>query len=53
MTLLKVFRRMPEVAAAYADIRGGLTDGARRTWVREMIVECSMYRKVAGLFDEK
>lgn len=33
ITLLKVFRRKPDVAAGYADIRSGLSDAARRAWI--------------------
>lgn len=53
MALVKVFGRKPKFAAEYADIRGGMSDAVRRKWVVEVMVECSMYHKVAGLFVEK
>ena len=53
MVLLQVFRWKPEFATEYADIRGGLSDEARRAWIIQMIVECGIYHKVAGLIFEK
>ena len=56
VTLLKVFNRKPEVGAEYVGIRSGLTGGARRTWVMEIMeimVGCGMDHKIVGLFVEK
>lgn len=53
MAFSQVFRGKPQLATEYADIRGGLSDAARRTWLIHMIVECGMYHKVAGLIVEK